>query len=56
MRESFELDRKPKNTNKTDKVFLKANVCWFCENGVKNRNVRVKQNRTLIGSYLAAAH
>ena len=56
MREFFKLDRKPKKTNKSDKLFVKVNFCWLCDRYFKKLVVEIKHYRNLCGKYLRAAH
>ena len=41
MREFFKLDRKSKK-NKWDKLFVKVNICWLCDEEFVNVVDKVK--------------
>ena len=56
MSEYFRQNLKPKITIKSDKLFLKANICWLCDIGFININDKVRQYCKLTGNYLGAAH
>ena len=56
MRGFFKLDRKPKITNNSDKIFVKVKVCWLCDREFGTKNDKIKHYSRLSGDYLAAAH
>ena len=56
MREFFKLNRKPKITNRSDKLFLKVNICWFCDKEFRNVNDKVRHYCKFSGNYSGAAH
>ena len=56
MSEFFKQNLKPKITIKSDKLFLKANLCWLCDIGFININDKVRHYCKLTGNYLGAAH
>ena len=56
MSEFFKQNLKPKITIKSDKLFLKANICWLCDTNFVNINEKSKHYCKLTGNYLGAAH
>ena len=56
MSEFFEQNLKPKITNKSDKLFLKANICWLCDIKFVNIKEKVKHYCRLTGNYFETAH
>ena len=56
MSEFFKQNLKPKITNKTEKSFLKANICWLCDINFLNFNEKVRHYCKMTGRYLGAAH
>ena len=56
MSEFFKLNRKPKKTIKSHKLFLKANFCWLCDKKIRDMDDKVKHYCKLSGNYLRAAH
>ena len=56
MREIFELNRKPKKTTKSDKLFLKTNICWLYDEDFRDMDDKVKHYFKLSGNYLGVAH
>ena len=56
MREFFILNRIPKITNKSDKLFCIANSCWLCDKDFRDMDDKVKHYCKLSGNYLGAAH
>ena len=56
MSEFFKQNLKPKITIKSNKLFLKANVCWLCDIEFININDKVSHYCKLTGNYLGAAH
>ena len=56
MSEFFKQNLKPKITIKSNKLFLKANVCWLCDIEFININDKVRHYCKLTGNYLGAAH
>ena len=56
MREFFKQNLKPKITIKSDKLFLKADICWLCDNKFINIIDKVTHFCKLTGRYLGAAH
>ena len=56
MSEFFKQNLKPKITNKSDKLFLKANICWLCDIKFVNIKEKVKHYCRLTGNYFETAH
>ena len=56
MSEFFKQNLKPKITNKSEKSFLKANICWLCDINFLNFNEKVRHYCKMTGRYLGAAH
>ena len=56
MSEFFKQNLKPKSTIKSDKLFLKTNVCWLCDSNFINIDDKVKHYCKMTGNYLGAAH
>ena len=56
MSEFFKQNLKPKITIKSEKSFLKANICWLCDINFVNINEKVRQYCKMTGKYLGSAH
>ena len=56
MSEFFRQNLKPKITIKSEKLFLKANICWLCDLNFVNINEKVKHYCKMTGRYLGSAH
>ena len=56
MCEFFKQNLKPKITIKSDKLFLKTNICWLCDKKFIIKNDKIKHYCKLTGNYLGAAH
>ena len=56
MSEFFKQNLKPKITIKSNKLFLKANLCWLCDIEFINIIDKVRHYCKLTGNYLGAAH
>ena len=56
MSEFFKQNLQPKNTIKSDKLFLKANICWLCDIEFINIIDKVRHYCKSTGNYLGAAH
>ena len=56
MSEFFKQNIKPKITIKSDKLFLKSNICWLCVRIYTDENGKIKYYCKLTGKYLGAAH
>ena len=56
MSEFFKQNLKPKITTKSEKSFLKANICWLCDINFVNINEKVRHYCKMTGRYLGAAH
>ena len=56
MGEFFKQNLKPKITTKSEKLFLKANICWLCEINFVNINEKVRHYCKMTGRYLGASH
>ena len=56
MSEFFKQNLKPKSTIKSDKLFLKTNICWLCDSDFINIDDKVKHYCKMTGNYLGAAH
>ena len=56
MSEFFKQNLKPKITIKSDKTFLKANICWLCDINFVNINEKVRHYCKMTGNYLGAGH
>ena len=56
MSEFFKQNLKPKITIKSEKTFLKANICWLCDINFININDKVRHYCKMTGKYLGAAH
>ena len=50
MREFFKQNLKPKITIISDKLFLKANICWLCDKEFRNMNDKVRHYCKLTGN------
>ena len=55
MCEFFKQNLKPKII-KSDKLFLKTNICWLCDKKFIIKNDKIKHYCKLTGNYLGAAH
>ena len=56
MSDIFKQKLKPKNTIKSDKLFLKAKFCCLCDINFVNINEKVKHYCKMTGKYLGASH
>ena len=56
MSEFFKQNLKPKITIKSEKSFLKANICWLCDVNFVNINEKVRHYCKMTGRYLGAVH
>ena len=56
MSEFFKQNLKPKITNKSEKSFLKAVICWLCDINFININEKIRHYCKMTGRYLGAAH
>ena len=56
MSEFFKQNLKPKITIKSDKLFLKTNICWLCDIEFINIIDTVRHYCKLIGKFLGAGH
>ena len=56
MREFFKQNLQPKITIKSEKIFMKSNICWLCDKNFGNINDKIKHYCKLTGNYLGAAH
>ena len=56
MSEFFKQSLKPKITIKSEKSFLKANICWLCDINFVNINEKARHYCKMTGKYLGAAH
>ena len=56
MSEFFKQNLKPKITIKSEKSFLKANICWLCDINFVNINEKVRHYCKMTGRYLGASH
>ena len=56
MSEFFKQNLKPKITIKSEKSFLKANICWLCDINFENKNEKIKHYCKMTGRYLGSAH
>ena len=56
MSEFFKQNLKPKFTIKSEKLFLKADICWLCDINFVNINEKVRHYCKMTGRYLGAAH
>ena len=56
MSEFFKQNLKTKITIKSDKSFLKVNICWLCDINFVNINEKIKHYCKMTGRYLGAAH
>ena len=52
MTDFSKIDRKPKNTDKSDKLFVKVIICWLCDKEFRNVDDKVKYYCMLSGKYL----
>ena len=56
MSEFFKQNLKPKITIKSEKSFLKANICWLCDINFVNINEKVRHYCKMTARFLGAAH
>ena len=56
MSEFFKQNLKPKITIKSEKSFLKTNICWLSDINFVNINEKVKHYCKMTGRYLGPAH
>ena len=56
MSEFFKQNLKPKITIKSEKSFLKSNICWLCDINFVNIKEKVRHYCKMTGRYLGAAH
>ena len=56
IKEFFKQNLNPTITVKASKLFLKANICWLCDNEFRNLNDKVQHYCKLTGKYLGASH
>ena len=56
MSEFFKQNLKPKITNKSEKLFLKAKFCWLCDINFVNIKEKVRHYCKMTGRYLGTAH
>ena len=54
--EFFKQNLKPKNTIKSEKSFLKANICWLCDINFVNINEKIRHYCKMTGRYLGVSH
>ena len=56
MSQFFKQNLKSKINSKSEKIFLRANICWLCDINFVNIKEKVRHYCKMTGRYLGAAH